>query len=312
METATVIGSVTFLTVSGGLYGLYRWAEKRWHRRAVVRMLAPAETRRRRKEPATAAAAGTRSLAHLAYRLGLAAAPKNEEELKDLRRYLGYAGYRSGRAPLVYFGIKLGLCLALGGGWLLVHAALGLLGGRNLILAFIPMAAGYYLPGVGLKLRVAARQKRIFRELPDALDLLLVCIEAGLSFDMALNRVSRELAHVAPVLAGEFGHYFLETQSGLPRRRAMDNLARRNGVHSLTSVVNVLQQSARFGTDIGEALRVYIRSLRTERRQTAEEKGAKISTHLTFPMVVLILPALFLVILGPAIINLLGRLKAGF
>ena len=113
-------------------------------------------------------------------------------------------------------------------------------------------------------------------------------------------------------MSRELQQYAGEIQSGLPREQVLRSMAERNGSASLQGVVNVLLQSWRFGTNIGEALRVYIHSMRTERRQTAEEKGAKISTRLTFPLVILILPALFIVILGPALINLLTRLQSGF
>jgi tight adherence protein C len=126
---------------------------------------------------------------------------------------------------------------------------------------------------------------------------------------MALFRVSREMGNVAPLLAREFGQYFLETQSGLPRKKVLKNLAERNGVNSLNSIVNVLIQSAKLGTDIAEALRVYSESLRRNRQKRAEEKGAKISTNLTFPLIMLIMPALLIVVLGPALINFLNNFR---
>jgi len=307
MSIAVIMAGITFLMVCAGSMSLYTWYEMRRRRALIARRLFgddPAANRLRSPEAPL-------QWQRIARQLGMVALPKNESELVDIRRLLVWAGFRGDQAPVYYFGCKLGLALVLGGLYLMVMVAAGATP-RILLFTFFPLAAGYYLPGVLLKLAVTRRRQRIFKELPDALDLLLICIDAGLSFDMALYRISRELAHICPVLSAEFGQYFLEIKSGLPRKAVLQNLAARNGSDSLTSVVNVLLQSARFGTDIAEALRVYIRSMRTERRQTAEEKGAKISTQLTFPMVVLILPALLIVILGPAVINILERLQGGF
>jgi tight adherence protein C len=174
---------------------------------------------------------------------------------------------------------------------------------------YLGAAAGYFLPNFFLRAAVKFRKEKVFRELPDALDLSLVCLDAGLSFNKGLERVSKELRGLTPILSEEFGHYFYEVESGLSRLTALDNLAKRNGVEPLTSVMNVLIQSARLGTDIVEALRVYSESLRTERMQIAEEKAAKISTKMTIPMVLFILPALILVVTGPALIRLIQGFK---
>ena len=158
-----------------------------------------------------------------------------------------------------------------------------------------------YLPPVILRSKVKSRNKKIFRELPDTLDLLIICIEAGLGFEMALFRVSKELKDVAPVLSKEFVQYFFETRGGVARNEALDNLKARNGGFGLKAVIDVVIQSIRFGTDITHALRVHSDSMRTERRQIAEEKGAKVAVKLTFPMILFILPVLLIIILGLAI-----------
>ncbi|MBN1905178.1 MAG: type II secretion system F family protein [Deltaproteobacteria bacterium] len=240
--------------------------------------------------------------------LGIMSTPKNEHELVSIRRLLCYAGFRSPDSVTFYFGFKLGLAFLLGGIYLVILILSNNSDFRHLIFTFFPLGLGYYLPGIILKARISARADKIRRELPDALDLLLICIEAGLSFDMALFRVSKEMANVTPILSKEFSQYFLETQSGLPRKKVLKNLAERNGVNSLDSIINVLMQSTKFGTDIAEALRIYSGSLRQERQKRAEEKGARISTKLTFPLIMLIMPALLIVILGPAIINLMKNM----
>lgn len=241
--------------------------------------------------------------------LGVVSTPKKEEELIDIKKLLTWAGYRNFDAVSIYYGIRLGAGLGFVFLFLLNAVGNGSFQLASLLYAIFPMAGGYYLPGFILNQKIRLRQQKIFKELPDTLDLLLVCIEAGLSFDMALYRMSRELSDIAPVLSREFAQYFLEVQGGLPRREALLNLAQRNGEKSLTSVINVLIQSAKFGTDIAHALRVYSDSLRTERRQMAEEKTQTVSTKLTLPLILLIMPALLIVIIGPALINLLERLK---
>ena len=246
--------------------------------------------------------------------LGRPAAPKGEEELAAIRRQLRQAGYRSGRTPAVevYYGLRVLLALVPGVMTLAWMVLAGGFGPRSLVNIFVPLAAGYYLPAAVLRWQASARSRKIWKELPDVLDLLKICIEAGLSLDSALFRVGRELKDIAPVLSRELAQYFLEIQSGLPRKEVLSNLAERNQVNALSGVVNVLIQSSRLGTDIAEALEVYSVSLRTERMQAAQEQGAKVSTKLTFPMIFLILPALLIVILGPAMINMLDRLSRLF
>lgn len=306
MSLAAIIALLTFVLVTSALLWLYQWTEKRLRRAWVLKRLG---------EGADTAANAKQSLyalwQHVVRRSGDMAMPKKGELLSEIRTQLAWAGYRADYAVTSYFGIRVCLALALAMVYLLTVAGGGHYTPKDAVFIFFPLALGYYLPGLVLKQMVARRQQAIFKELPDALDLLLICIEAGLSFDMALHRISRELADVTPVLSFEFGQYFLEIQSGLPRKQVLRSLSERNGSTALSGVVNVLLQSIRFGTDVAEALRVHIQSMRTERRQNAEEKGATISTQLTFPLIMLIMPALLIVILGPAMINIMERLKGG-
>ncbi len=300
-----IIEFITFLLITGTVMYCYYAVEEKYRRSVIMKRLF-----------GSGAAAGAyekkrlnTDLKEVLTSFGLIAMPKKEEEVADIRKLLGYAGYRFNSAVVIFFGIKLLLAIACGALYLFIVILTGKLDAKGALFIFFPIAAGYYLPVFFLKHKVAARHGTIFKELPDILDLLLICMEAGLSFDMALYRVSKELASIAPVLSSELGRYFLEIKGGLPRKQVLTNLAERNGEKNLISVVHVLIQSASFGTDIAEAIKVYSDSLRTERKQLAEEKGAKISTKLTFPTILLILPALMLIILGPAIINLTERLK---
>ena len=307
MNLPLIVSSLIFLVVFGGFMSAYVYLEEKYWRTVIARRLF-GNTR----EAVDMVARLRAPWMQTAQRLGRSAMPKDQSTLADIGRLLSYAGFRDPQATTVYFGIRIGGMLILGTLYLFLSLVTGHLGLADGILVFMPLAGGYYLPALLLQIRIRSRQRQIFRELPDALDLVLICLEAGLNFDLALFRVSRELAKVSPVMADEFAQYFLEIQSGLPRKTVLANLAERNGVENLDSVVGVLLQSMRFGTNIAEALRVHIQSMRTRRRQLAEEQGAKMSTRLTFPMVMLILPALFIVILGPALINIYERIKGGF
>lgn len=248
----------------------------------------------------------------LAKNLGVLAIPKKQEEMDAAKEKLLHAGYLSPDAVIIYYGIRLGAGLA----FTLLALAYALLTGgvssRSILLLLIPFAMGYYLPAQVLKRKIKHRRKCIFRELPDTLDLLAVCLKAGLGFDVSLYRVCKELASIAPVLSNEFGLYFLEIRGGLPRETALKNLEKRNPSKSLKNVVAVLLQSARTGTDMATALKVYTEAMRTERRQKAEEQAGQLATKMTLPLVAFILPALVIVVLGPSIINFVTIVKDGF
>ena len=243
---------------------------------------------------------------NLLMRLGVAAMPRTEMEVVDRRRLLTYAGYRSPHAPTLYYGGKLGLAWP----WGRLPAAdhgFGYLGPKNLLFAFFPMTLGYYLPGIWLSQKVTERHRQIFYELPDALDLLLICMEAGLSFDMALNRVSRNCGGSHRPCRANFPSISWKPRASAQKRRAPKPGRSKRGkrAHRRCSGASPVFAIRHRHCD---ALKVYSNSMRTQRRQLAEEKGAKISIRLTFPMILLVLPALMLVILGPAFINLVDRL----
>ena len=305
MGVMTALVILTFAFVTAGSMSAYFYLEGRYRRKIIAKRVFGSGKKADEFEEKRLKNSDWVSVINY---LGLKATPKNKKELMSIGRLLSYAGYRSSAALTLYFGLKLGCAILFGGFYLALIILSGKSDFRLLIFTFFPLGFGYYLPGIMLKARIASRAEKIRRELPDALDLLLICIEAGLSFDMSLFRVSKEMDNVTPILSKEFSQYFLEAQSGLPRKQVLNNLAQRNGVTSLDSIVNVLIQSSKFGTDIAEALRIYSGSLRQERQKTAEEKGAKISTKLTFPLIMLIMPALLIVILGPAIINLLKNI----
>jgi tight adherence protein C len=162
---------------------------------------------------------------------------------------------------------------------------------------------GWLLPGFWLSRKIKARQKVIRNGLPDALDLMIVCLEAGSAMDQAIMKVGEELAHAYPALSEEFKLLITETRAGKPRLEAFRNLAARTGVDDVRSLVAMLVQTDRFGTSVSQALRTHAEVSRTKRRQRAEETAAKIGVKLVFPLVFLLFPAFFVVTLGPAIIQ---------
>jgi tight adherence protein C len=230
-------------------------------------------------------------------RLG-AMAPRSTKELGKLQQRLVTAGYRRREALIIFFGIRLGfavLCFAI--------AASPLVGRPSFLMALSVCAVGYVLPGIVLARMAKRRQHRIRLSLPDALDLLVVSVEAGLGLDQALQRVSDELAFAHPDLCDELRLINLELRAGTGRSEALHNLARRTALDDVSSLVTMLVQTDKFGTSVAQSLRVHSDTLRTKRRQRAEEAAAKTGAKMVFPLVICIFPAIWVVTLGPAVIK---------
>jgi len=170
------------------------------------------------------------------------------------------------------------------------------------------LAFGFFIPRFILKRKIKERQRRIRLALPDALDLTVICVEAGLPLDQAILRVGEDLRHAHPDLSAEFHIFNLETRAGKPRVEALRNLAARTGVEDVRALVTTLVQTDRFGTSVAQALRVHSDSLRTERRQRAEEQAAKTTVKMIIPLVLFVMPSLIFVTVGPAVIQLLRLL----
>jgi len=225
-------------------------------------------------------------------------APKSPSEMGKLRRLLVAAGYRGLDAVVVFFGVRLGLALTA-----FVLLAFPILMRPNLLTALAACGVGYLLPTMGLKRMVKRRQHRIRLGLADALDLMVVSVEAGLGLDQAILRVSDELAHAHPELAEELRLINLELRAGKGRADALHNLAERTGVDDISSLVAMLVQTDKFGTSVAQSLRVHAETLRTKRRQRAEEAAAKTGVKMVFPLVFCIFPAIWVVTIGPAAIK---------
>jgi tight adherence protein C len=226
--------------------------------------------------------------------------PSSPKELGQANQLMIRAGIHSPEAVMILRGIKLLVPVAL----LAAVYFSGLYRHNPFFLFSLALVAGYLVPEFWLTWRVRARKRRLLRSLPDALDLLVVCVEAGLGLDQSLNRVSQELRLVHPELSEEFQVVNFEMQMGKAREDALHSLSTRTGVDDLKSLTAMLIQTDRFGTDLAQALRVHSDNLRTKRRQRAEETAAKATVKMVPPLVFFIFPALFVVLLGPAIIIL--------
>jgi tight adherence protein C len=228
------------------------------------------------------------------------------EDVRSTRQLLINAGYRSGKAPLLFLGAKLMLAVVVVFIFTLVPAKLlGFPSVTNLTIYYVLAAgAGYYAPVVWLRRVIASRKDDLQRAIPDALDLMVVCVEAGLGLDQAIGRVSQEVSRTHPALGDELNVLSVELRTGVSRQEALKNLARRTDLEELGNLVAMLVQTDRFGTSIGQALRVYADSMRTTRRLKAEELAAKLPVKLLLPLIFFIFPSLIVVTVGPAAIRM--------
>jgi tight adherence protein C len=230
------------------------------------------------------------------------AIPLSPGEVSRARAWLIQAGYRDPRHLTIYVGSRLACALF---GFALVVVSSGF---NSPVLLVSVTALGFFLPRFVLKRLIRNRQQRIKLGLPDALDLTVICVEAGLALDQALMRVGQDLQHAHRELSDEFHMVNLEMRAGKPRAEALRNLVERTGVDDIRSLVGTLIQTDRFGTSVAQALRVHSDSLRTERRQRAEEQAAKTTIKMVIPLVLFVLPSIIFVTLGPAVIQLIRTL----
>jgi tight adherence protein C len=234
--------------------------------------------------------------------------PKTEVETSKLRQRLSQAGFRGDAAAGTFLGLKfMGLMVGLfiGGG-----GTLALMGfNRDAMMYAVVIAAFFfYLPGIVLWFLGRQRMQNIFLTLPDALDLLVVCVEAGLGLDQAMRKVTEEMRRTARVISEEFGLCNFHMQMGKARNEVLRDLGERTGVDDLRALAAILIQADKFGSSVAQALRVQSDSMRTRRRQLAEEKAAKTAVKLIFPLVIFIFPGIFVVLVGPAAITMVREM----
>ena len=237
--------------------------------------------------------------------IGRLAKPMDEEGMGRLKAKLAHAGYRGDRAVLTYLAIKILFALLVMGG-LFAYNVWRIEPIQNFAAwVIIGVIAGFYTPALWIRNRVAARQKEINRALPDALDLLVTCVESGLGLDASINRVGEEVAMSAPLLASELMQASFEIRAGSARGEAFRRVADRTGVEELRNLSALVVQSERFGTSVAKTLRVMADGMRVRRGQRAEERAATASVKMTLPLVFCIFPTLLIIILGPAVIKMI-------
>lgn len=252
--------------------------------------------------------AGSSLLEKAAPTLSKALTPKSELEESQLKVRLANAGYNSENAPSIFLSLKVAvglLGLVLGSSYGFYNFGMAQNGWTSLV---IGGGIGFYLPSIVLAILRKGRIERIFLSLPDALDLLVVCVEAGLGLDAAMRRVSEELADTAPDVCSEFALCNLQLQMGRRRRDVLHDLGIRSGVDDMRALAAILIQADKFGSSIAQALRVQSDSMRVKRSQMAEEQAAMTAVKMIFPLVLFIFPGIFVVLVGPAAIMMINGL----
>ena len=303
-----IIAISTFVCISLGMLGVY-WLLYRPQSAATERLRSLSSREVGVTQSAQTIAmpeegAGTEIAQRLAQPLNKLL-PPSATEARKLQKQLMHAGFRSAEAPIVYRGIQLA---SMAGFPLMVAGVCAVLAkplGSALVFMIIAFVVGFALPRFFLSRITKNRQRELRWGLADALDLMVVSVEAGLGLNAAMMKVSSELRDVHPVVATEFELANLEIRVGRERDEALRNLAERTGVDDLRSLVAMLIQTDKFGTSIAKGLRVFSDSLRTKRRQRAEQEAQKAAVKLLFPLACFLFPTLFIAILGPAFLNLI-------
>jgi tight adherence protein C len=289
--------ALTFVVVAAASYGVMRYATDSGSAERLVAHDAGGAAAR------PGAGAGVQRLLEPLAKLS---APQQRWEESPLRTRFLNAGFHGISAPLIYFAAKSAGAFVIPGLFVLFISLseLHLQGPQLLFFMLLLAAIGYYLPNVVLARLVAMRKRVLFEAFPDALDLMRVCVEAGLGLDAAIARVGEEMRINSEIMYQELHMISLELRAGAARDRALRNMALRMGLEDADALVATLIQAERFGTSIAQSLRVHAESLRDKRRLAAEEAAAKVPVKLLFPLVFCIFPALLVVLLGPAMISI--------
>lgn len=294
-----IISALIFLAVTMGLAGVFLWlTPSRTEQRLQGMLVLPGEK-----------SGWTQTVLKVAGPLAKLSLPQGEWEKSPLRIRFLNAGIRHADARLLYFGAKAFLPLFLAG---LTYFALTTFSQTHglMLLFYVLVAAliGCYLPNLLLHWKVQSRQLEIFHSFPDAADLMLVCVEAGLGLDAGLTKVADEIKRKSEALAEELHLTNLEMRAGGTREKSLRNLALRTGIEEIGTFATMLTQADKFGTSIGDSLRVFSDDLRHKRQVRAEESAAKVPTKMLFPLVLFIFPSVIMVILGPAVIQIIRTL----
>lgn len=300
--------SMIFLSVAGFVWGIGAWLSRdEATERRLDRLSKPTAAI---DKAAEAARPWQARVAKISAPIAWLSEPKEGWESSNFRVRFMHAGLRGPGWPVIFFGAKTFFTLALPGLLLLFGSiANRSTAAQATLLTLVLLAAfGYYFPNLVLMLMIRWRQREVLEALPDAVDLMRVCVEAGLGLDAAMNRAAEEMDLRSKELADELKLVALDLRVGATRERAMENLALRTGVDDVATFVNILRQSEHFGTNVAESLRVLSDTMRDHRKIRAEEAAAKIPLKLLFPLIFFMFPALFVVILGPAVLSIFRTL----
>jgi tight adherence protein C len=291
--------------------GIYSYYSSRRKGRAIVDKIKGTEERLILDRGTEGEAPGKGGLGHRFHQfissLGHQIKPKDEEEISGLRMKLTQAGYRRHGAIFFFFGYKVFFAALLPALFIIFKILMmqPIQSFSVITVAVLLALLGFYLPNIWLMMKTDIRQQEFLAGFPDALDLMVVCVEAGLGLDAAINRVGEEMKVSNKLLSEEFRLLGLELRAGKTRRDALKNLGLRTGLEDVKSLMTLLIQTDKFGTSIAQSLRVHSDSMRTRRYQKAEEMAAKLPVKLVFPLILFIFPALFVVIVGPAVIRII-------
>ena len=307
MDQALVIALMVFMMTLLAMVGIYtlvrsRQTAKDWGER-IRGKTRTAET----TEADKGFAYLTGTFLKLLERLGQANKPKDQAETSRLRKTLVTAGYRGARTPLIFLGSKIFMGILFGALFFMFGDQVTK--GKPAHVFSMAMVAtavgGFYLPQLWLSMAVSRRKERLLNGFPDALDLMVVCVEAGLGLDQAISRVGEEIKIGHKDLGDEFQLVSLELRAGFSREQALRNLSDRTDLDEIRSLIALLIQTDRFGTSVGQALRVHSDSMRMNRKIRAEELASKLPVKLMLPLIVFIFPSLMVVIIGPGAIKLI-------
>lgn len=312
MDPILIISGLVFLGILIVGWGGYAFMQSRqkvsdWSVRAKGQSL----TQKNLKEQKEKAGVGIKEYGlGLLEKLGQVNKSKNQATASRLKSLLVMAGYRSSQAPVIFMGTRIFLAVMFGLVFLVFGSDVVKEKDPMLFPALLigSMFAGYFGPQLWLRNTIDKRKELLVNGFPDALDLMVVCVEAGLGLDQAISRVGNEIKQGHPDLGEEFILLNLELRAGLSREQALRNLVNRTDLEDIRSLVALLIQTDRFGTSVGQALRVHSDSMRMKRRLKAEEKGAQLPVKLMIPLILFIFPALMVVIIGPGVINLMRNL----
>jgi tight adherence protein C len=311
MDPLLLISGFVFVGIVVVGWGIYAYTQSTqkvhdWSVRAQGQSLAKQTTKNKEDQQSGFKDYGLKLLE----KLGNVKKPKDQASTSRLKAQLATAGYRNAQAPMIFLGSRVLLAVVFGIAFLAFGTDAVNEKDPMLFPVFLigSMFLGFYGPQMWLRNAIATRKELLVNGFPDALDLMVVCVEAGLGLDQAIARVGKEVSQGHPALGEEFTLLNLELRAGLSREQGLRSLVNRTDLDDIRSLVALLIQTDRFGTSIGQALRVHSDSMRLKRRLKAEEKGAQLPVKLMIPLILFIFPALMVVIVGPGVISLMRNL----